>query len=51
LGVEIDKLILEFKWKCSGQGIAKTTLKMKGKGAVLIPPDFKACKAAASKIV
>ena len=24
---------------------------MKGKGAVLIPPDFKACKAAASKIV
>ena len=50
-GVETDKLILEFKWKCSGHRIAKTTLKMKGEGGGLTPPDFKPCKATVIKTV
>lgn len=47
---EIDKLILEFSWKCTVSGVAKM-LFQKNKEGALTPPDTKMYKATVIKIL
>lgn len=39
--MEIDRLILKFKWKLKGPKMAKTTLEKRNKVKELTLPDFK----------